>query len=122
MPSKRLRANLIARFAIASLLVAASPVAALAAETRVVVRAISKDAKFIGSSMGGVRIVLRDKQTGAILTTGVTQGDTGDTKVIMRTPRQHGAAIATATSAKFETVLDLAQPTLVDEQWDERWA
>lgn len=114
MPSQSLHASLITGFAIASLLGAALTEAALAAETRVVVRAISKDAKFIGSSMGGVRIVLRDKQTGAILSAGVTQGDTGDTKTIMQTPRQHGAAISTTTSAKFETVLDLAQPTLVE--------
>lgn len=36
---------------------------ALAAETRLVVRARARDGKFVGTSMGGVRVVLRDARS-----------------------------------------------------------
>jgi hypothetical protein len=42
----------------------------LAEPTVITIRVISKDAKFIGTSMGGMRITLRDAHTGAVLATG----------------------------------------------------
>ncbi len=89
----------------------ASP--ALAVPTEVTVRVLAKDAKFVGTSMGGVRVVLRDADTGAILASGVTAGGTGDTAKIMVRPRAHGEAISTEGSAEFTATLDLAEPTLV---------
>ena len=59
---------------------AAFSAAAHAEPTDIVVRVLSKDAKFIGTSMGGMRVTLRDAHTGEILATGLTQGGTGDTK------------------------------------------
>lgn len=52
--------------------------------TEIVVRVIGKDSKFIGTSMGGMRITLRDAHTGELLATGVTVGGTGDTERIMQ--------------------------------------
>jgi len=81
--------------------------------TGITVRVLSRDAKFIGTSMGGVRILLRDADTGALLAEGRTAGGTGDTDRIMKTPLKHGAGRATEGAAKFETTLDLDRPTRI---------
>ena len=84
-----------------------------AAETRVMVRAKSKDAKFIGTSMGGALVVIRKADTGEVLASGLTSGGTGDTKRIMSDPLVRGAQISDASTAGFEAKLDLAEPTFV---------
>lgn len=81
--------------------------------TEVVVRALSKDAKFIGDSMGGVQVTLTDSATGHELAKGLIVGTTGDTQKIMVAPRQRGVAISTPETAAFRTTLDLDRPTLV---------
>ena len=86
---------------------------AQAEPTRVVVRAQSHDAKFIGGSMGGVRVALVDARSGRILAQGVTEGGTGDTKRLMTDPRERGKALTDDKTAGFEAVLDIARPTLV---------
>jgi hypothetical protein len=84
-----------------------------AAETRVMVRARTKDAKFIGTSMGGALVVIRKADTGEVLASGLTSGGTGDTKRIMSDPLVRGAQITDASTAGFEAKLDLAEPTFV---------
>jgi hypothetical protein len=84
-----------------------------AAETRVVVRAKSKDAKFIGTSMGGAQVTIRRSDDGRILAQGRTQGGTGDTTRLMVEPLQRGRPLADATAAKFEASIDIDEPTLV---------
>lgn len=81
--------------------------------TDVIVRALSKDAKFIGDSMGGVQVTLTDAATGHELAKGVITGTTGDTQKIMIAPRQRGVAISTPEAAAFRATLDLDRPTLV---------
>jgi hypothetical protein len=97
-------------FALLPMLLATAP--ALAEPTSVTVHAISQDAKFIGDSMGGVEIVLRDAKTGKQLAKGITAGDTGDTKKIMeavgRSPMR-----TTPEAAHYSTALDILVPTLV---------
>lgn len=91
-------------------LLAAAP--ALAVPTPVTVRVISQGAKFIGSGMGGVDIMLVDAATGAELAKGRVEGGTGDTAKIMNgLPR--GAPIADDTAAKFSATIDIAEPRLV---------
>lgn len=90
--------------------------AASAEPTRVTVRAHSLDAKFIGDQMGGVAVTLRDARTGKVLARGVTQGGTGDTQRIMKTPQVRGQAITDAATAGFEAVLDIDRPTLVEAE------
>lgn len=87
--------------------------AAQATETTVVVRALAKDAMFIGTSMGGAKILIRDVETGTILAHGMTKGGTGDPVTVMKEPRKRGHPLADASTAKFEASLDLAEPTLV---------
>jgi len=91
----------------------ASAGAALAEPTDVTVRVISKGAKFVGSSMGGVRITLRDANTSEILAQGQTSGGTGSTEKIMKTEHPRGAPVSTEDSAKYTATLDLETPRLV---------
>ncbi len=84
-----------------------------AEQTKVVVRAKSKDAKFVGTSMGGATVVISETETGKVLAEGSTSGSTGNTKVIMVEPWQRGARLSDSSTAKFETVIDIAEPTLV---------
>lgn len=87
----------------------ASPPAA-AEETRIAVRVLSRDAKFIGSSMGGMRVTLADADTGEVLASGTIAGSTGDTGNLVVEPRQRGATLSTPGSAAFTASLDLAAP------------
>ncbi len=83
-----------------------------AVNTKVIVRAKSKDAKFIGTSMGGVLVIIRDSETEEILSKGFITGETGDTKKIMLEPHKRGAVLSDETAAKFETTIDIDEPKL----------
>jgi len=81
--------------------------------TRLMVRAQSLDAKFIGTHTGGVDVTLTDVRSGKVLASGSITGGTGDTERIMQKPRQRGQSLADDTTAGYEAVLDLKEPTLV---------
>jgi hypothetical protein len=83
---------------------------AQAEQTDITVRVLSKGAKFIGSSMGGARIMIHDARTDELLATGLTQGSTGDTQLIMRQKLVHHAPVSTEPAAAFRTSLDLDTP------------
>jgi len=78
--------------------------------THLEVRVLSKGAKFVGTSMGGVLITIRDADTGELLAEGATAGSTGDTDRIMKTPQTRHASVATQDAAVFRTTLELARP------------
>lgn len=101
------------RAALVFIAMAMSPAVALAEPTHVVIRARSLDAKFIGTSMGGVSIVLTDAATGEVLAEGKIGGGTGDTKKIMQTPQARFDALADAETAQFDAALNITKPTLV---------
>jgi hypothetical protein len=109
-PRRVLAAALVLSFS--AVLAAAPPVRA--EDTKVTVRVLARDAKFIGTSMGGMRVTLRDADTGKVLAEGKTEGGTGDTTRIMRTPRARGKGIATDDAAAFTTTLDLDRPRRVE--------
>lgn len=88
--------------------------AAAAEETRVTVRVLSRGAKFVGTSMGGARVALRDAETGRVLAEGETRGGTGDTQRIMREAQPHWAPVATPEAARFEAVLELEAPRRIE--------
>lgn len=81
--------------------------------TSVVVRAQSRDAKFIGTSMGGAQIIMTDAVTGNILAEGVTEGSTGDTGRLVKEPHERYGRLSTDGAAKFEATLSLEEPTFV---------
>jgi hypothetical protein len=105
---RRMKKILLAIFLVETLLAGISG----AVETKVIVRAKSKDAKFIGSSMGGARVTVREAATGAVLAEGLTEGGTGNTRRIMVEPVQRGERLSDDATAKFEAKIDIDQPTL----------
>lgn len=94
------------------LLLAAAP--SLAEETRVTVHVLSRDAKMIGSSMGGARVTIREVDTGELLAEGVTRGTTGDTRKLVVDPVRRGVPVSTPEAGRFDAALDLEVPTLVE--------
>jgi len=86
-----------------------------AKETKVMIRAIARDAKVIGTHVGGARITVKDVSTGEILAQGMQQGGTGDTDLIMKKPRTRGMALYnTPDTSGFLAVLHLEKPTVVE--------
>lgn len=82
-------------------------------ETRLTVHALAKDAKFIGTSMGGAKVIVRDADSGAILAGGLASGSTGDTNLLMRQPRERYSSLSTPGAAKFVTSLSISEPRRV---------
>ncbi len=84
-------------------------------ETKVMIRAIARDAKVIGTHVGGAKITVRDVATGEILAQGIQKGGTGDTDIIMKQPRTRGMAVYSAgDTSGFLAVLHLEKPTVVE--------
>ncbi len=84
-----------------------------AESTQLTVRVLAKDAKFIGTSMEGAEITIENVATGKLLAKGLTQGATGDTQTIMKTPKKRGDQLSSDDSAAFTTELKLTEPTKV---------
>jgi hypothetical protein len=83
-----------------------------AVPTKLVIRAKSKDAKFVGTTMGGAIVTIKDSETGKVLANGLTEGSTGDTRKIMIEPKTRFGTISDG-SAKFETSINVYEPTLI---------
>ncbi|WP_444895760.1 hypothetical protein [Microbulbifer sp. SSSA005] len=80
--------------------------------TNITIRAKAMDAKFIGSSIGGAMVIIRDADSGEILAKGLTQGSTGDTTRIMKTPRERFQSIADG-AAHFTATLNISEPVFL---------
>ncbi len=96
--------------AVALLLSLAGARDAGAVPTGIDVRVLASGAKFIGSSVGGAAVTIRDARSGRLLAEGVTRGGTGDTKRIMRDAHPRNRVLSTPDAAKFHAVLDIAGP------------
>ncbi|MFQ5602125.1 MAG: hypothetical protein ACE5HS_02510 [bacterium] len=82
--------------------------------TKVLVRAISRDAKVIGTKVGGARITIFNEATGKVMAQGIQTGGTGTTEKIMIKPRVRGETVYdTPNTAGFLATLELARPTIV---------
>jgi hypothetical protein len=81
--------------------------------TQVMIRAKAVDAKFIGTSVGGLRAVVEDAETGEVLAEGWIRGDTGDTNTLINNPIKRGSATTTATTAGYLAKLELNSPKLL---------
>src|SRR3984957_8853737 len=100
-----------------AILMMASPLFAQTSgkETKIMIRAVARDAKVIGTHVGGAKITVRDTATGEILAQGMQQGGTGDTDVIMKKPRTRGMTVyGTSDASGFLAVLHLDKPTVVE--------
>lgn len=84
-------------------------------ETKIMIRAVARDAKAIGQHVGGARITVRDTATGEILAQGIQAAGTGDTNLIMKTPHTRGMTVYnTPDSSGYLAVLHLDKPTVVE--------
>lgn len=93
----------------------ALPAQAEGVPTKVLVRAISRDAKIIGDGVGGARITIRDPASGEVLAQGIQRGGSGDTKSIMREPHErHAPVYETEGAAHFLATLSLERPMVVE--------
>jgi len=86
---------------------------ASAQNTIVTVRAKARDAKFIGTSIGAAMISIRDAETGELLARGKTEGSTGNTTKIMRTPVSRYGELSDDNTAAFRAELNLERPRFV---------
>ena len=109
---------LLFTLAVFSIFAISSPVRAqdsiweeMATNFKVTVKA--RDAKFIGTSMGGVHISIKNKLTGDIIADGNIMGGTGPTDKIMQAPMPRDAVIVDDTTASLQFSLALMEPTLV---------
>ncbi|CAL67158.1 hypothetical protein [Christiangramia forsetii] len=85
----------------------------IAQETSIMIRAKAKDAKFIGSSIGGAKILVKDALTGEILVEGITSGSTGNTEKIMKQDRKRNEMLSDDKTAGFNALLDIQQPKFI---------
>lgn len=81
--------------------------------TDIAVTVLARDGKFVGDSVGGARIIIRNKMTGEIMIDGYTYGTTGDTDTIMAEQRERHATLSNNDSARFEFSLAVLEPTPV---------
>ncbi len=95
---------------IAGLLVVAGGVAARAEPTEIVIHVLAKDAKFVGTGIGGARITMRDADSGEILAEGLTAGESGNTSKIMADGHARRDTLSDDKSAKFTATVDLRRP------------
>ncbi len=86
---------------------------AIAAETQIMVRAKAVDSKFIGTSVGGIRTIVEDAETGEILDEGWINGGTGDTALLMENPLKRGEPQTDDKTAGFLATVDIDAPRLL---------
>lgn len=86
----------------------------LAIPTKLTVRVKAKDAKFIGTPIGGAYVTIRDHLTGVLLSNGKTSGSSGDTKLLLQSPHNRNQTLTDDQTAKFLADIDIKEPTLVD--------
>jgi hypothetical protein len=83
--------------------------------TKVLVRAVARDAKVIYDRVGGAKITIKELSGGKILAEGVQKGGSGDSTAIMIQPRARGVKVFdTPGTAGFSVTLMLEKPTLVE--------
>jgi hypothetical protein len=83
--------------------------------TKVIVRVTSKDAKVIGSGVGGAFVRIKNLETGEVLAQGKQLGGTGDTDRIMVRPHRRGEVLYGASEvAFFQAEIPFEKPTPVE--------
>lgn len=87
---------------------------AMSVPTNITIRVKAKDAKFIGTGIGGAFVVIRNNQTGALLSSGVTTGSSGDTKLFLQTLHGRYQPLTDDQTAKYIATIDIAEPELID--------
>lgn len=81
--------------------------------TQIMIRAHAVDAKFIGTSVGGVRVAVEDAETGELLDEGWIKGDTGNTDTLIKNPIKRGQRLTEDSTAGFVAEVDIDTPRLL---------
>jgi hypothetical protein len=85
--------------------------------TKILVRVIARDGKFLGDDIGGALVTIRDARSGELLATGRTRGGSGPT-TIMDEARKRNQSIPVMDpgndACAFEATLNLETPRLVE--------
>jgi hypothetical protein len=110
LENTKMKLSTILAFAIVSL---AFSVQSFATQTQIMVRAKAVDAKFIGTSVGGVKAVVEDAETGEILDQGWINGDTGSTATLIKTPLKRGERQTDSKTAGYVATVDIKSPRLL---------
>ena len=84
-----------------------------ATETKLMVRAKARDAKFVGSSIGGAHVIVRNSLNGEIMAEGNTTGATGNTDLIMKSAHERYTELSDDKTAGFLAILDINEPVFV---------
>jgi hypothetical protein len=84
-----------------------------ATDTNIMIRAKAVDAKYIGTNVGGVKVVVEDAETGEILDQGWVNGETGSTKAIIKEPITRGQKLSDDKTAGFLATVDINSPRLL---------
>jgi hypothetical protein len=82
--------------------------------TRLTVRVIAADGKYLGADIGGAQVTVRDAATGVVLASGVTEGNSGDTAAIMSVPRARSTPLPIADASVFRAALPIEVPTQLE--------
>jgi hypothetical protein len=84
--------------------------------TRISVRVIARDGKFLGDDIGGAQVTVRDAWTKELLAQGVTTGTSGPngTDGVMCVTLRRGQPLPTTGASVFDVCLDLDRPRLLE--------
>jgi hypothetical protein len=81
--------------------------------TRVDVHVVARDAKLVGSAVGGAQVTIRDAESGEVLSEGVHEGGTGDTGLIMGARERHANVFTTPGAAVYSAQLAFDAPRMI---------
>jgi hypothetical protein len=85
-----------------------------ATPTNLIVRARAKDAKFIGTGMGGAAVVIINTLTGEVLAKGITSGNSGNTNLLLQQSHSRYQSLTDTGTAKFAASIDISEPTFIE--------
>lgn len=89
------------------------PSLSYAQTTQIMIRAMANDAKYIGTSVGGVRVMVKDAETDELLDEGWINGGTGDTDRLIKNPIHHGDLLTDESTAGYLATVDIDTPRLI---------
>jgi len=81
--------------------------------TRIDVHVVARDAKLVGSAVGGAQVTIRDAETGEVMAEGVHEGGTGDTGLIMGARERNADVFTTPGAAGYSAELALEAPRMI---------
>ena len=84
--------------------------------TKITVRVIARDGKFLGDDIGGALVTIRDAQTKELLAEGITSGGSGPNGVggVMCIHLRRGQPLPTTGASEFTTDLLLDRPKRIE--------